>query len=69
VTGSVGAEALLDHLAAEDLSKFDMPEWFLSLVAMPLTASGKILKRELAAMVARGELTPRPVRYTAKTGA
>ncbi|MDF2434632.1 MAG: acyl-CoA synthetase, partial [Mucilaginibacter sp.] len=44
----------------------DMPEWFLSVKEMPLTASGKILKRELAAMVARGELAPEPVRYDAE---
>ena len=66
VIGNLAADALLDHLAAEELSKFDMPEWYLPLDKMPLTASGKILKRELAAMVARGELTPQPVRFIAK---
>lgn len=66
VIGDIEPEALLAHLAAEDLSKFDMPEWYLNLAAMPLTASGKILKRELAAMVARGELSPQPVRYVPK---
>jgi len=53
----------LAHLASEGLSKYDMPEWFLDIDAMPLTASGKILKRELVDMVARGELNPVAVRY------
>jgi acyl-CoA synthetase len=54
---------MLAHLAREGLSKYDMPEWFLDIDAMPLTASGKILKRELVDMVARGELNPVAVRY------
>ncbi|QYU66728.1 fatty acid--CoA ligase family protein [Leptolyngbya sp. 15MV] len=57
---------LLDHLAAEGLSIYDMPERFLRLDAFPLTASGKVLKRELTAMVARGELAPKPVRHKRK---
>ena len=64
VIGKIGGDEMLLHLAAEDLSKFDMPEWFLAISALPLTASGKILKRELVAMVARGELSPLPVRFT-----
>jgi acyl-CoA synthetase len=30
---------------------------------LPLTASGKILKRELVEMVKRGTFSPEPVRY------
>lgn len=63
VIGELAAEEMLAHLAAEDLSKFDMPEWFITLEAMPLTASGKILKRDLAEMVKKGEIAPSPVRY------
>ncbi len=66
VIGDVGALDLLDHLAREGLSKYDMPEWFVAVAAFPLTASGKILKRELAEMVKRGDLAPCPVRYVAK---
>ncbi len=66
VIGSVSAEEMLDHLAAEGLSKFDMPEWFISVESFPLTASGKILKRDLETMVACGELSPQPVRYLEK---
>lgn len=63
VIGNVDAAQMLGHLAAEDLSKFDMPEWFIALPEMPLTASGKILKRELAQMVAKAEITPEAVRF------
>ena len=57
---------LLDHLAAEGLSKYDMPEYFVALEAFPLTASGKILKRELITMARRGEIMPTPIRYVEK---
>ena len=63
VIGDVSPEEMLAHLAREGLSKYDMPEWFLDVRAMPLTASGKILKREMIDMVGRGELSPLPVRY------
>jgi acyl-CoA synthetase len=63
VIGEATPDALLSHLAAEGLSRFDMPEWFLRVDQFPLTASGKILKRELVAMARRGELAPEPVRY------
>ena len=43
-----------------------MPEYFLALDAVPLTPSGKILKRELSAMVERGDLKPTPVRFQPK---
>lgn len=56
---------ILQHLANEGLSKYDMPEYFAVLKEFPLTASGKILKRELAQWVASGRLQPEPVRYRA----
>jgi acyl-CoA synthetase len=59
------AEEILAHLAREGLSKFDMPEYFLTLSEFPLTASGKILKRELMQRVESGQLQPQPVRYRA----
>ena len=65
IIGGIEPAALLDHLAAEGLSKYDMPEYFLRLDAFPLTPSGKILKRELIEMVKRGELSAVPVRYSA----
>jgi len=57
------AQELLQHLFDVGLSKFDMPEYFLSLSAFPLTASGKVLKRELVAWVRSGRARPQPVRW------
>jgi acyl-CoA synthetase len=54
---------VLQHLHAVGLSKYDMPEFFIVMPAFPLTASGKILKRELIEMTKRGELQPTPVRW------
>ncbi|MEX3959776.1 class I adenylate-forming enzyme family protein [Trinickia sp. EG282A] len=58
-------EDLLAHLANSGLSKYDMPEYFLALDRFPLTASGKILKRDLVEMTLRGDLEPISVRYKA----
>jgi acyl-CoA synthetase len=66
VVASVGCridpEALTRELAAAGLPKHDTPEFILPLSEMPLTASGKIVKRELARWVAAGEARPTPVR-------
>ncbi len=59
----VHAEGMLDHLHAAGLSKYDMPEFFITLDAFPLTASGKILKRELAEWVKSGRIAPEPARW------
>ncbi|HXQ49921.1 MAG TPA: class I adenylate-forming enzyme family protein [Stellaceae bacterium] len=61
------AEELLAHLDGLGLSRYDMPEYFMAIGALPLTASGKILKRELASRVERGLLTPAPVRWQARS--
>jgi acyl-CoA synthetase len=68
VAGSIAADELLAHLGREGLSKYDMPEYFARLEAFPLTASGKILKRELIEMVKRGAIKPVAVRFQAKEG-
>jgi len=68
VTGAAAPHALIEHLGREGLSKYDMPEYFVRLEQFPLTASGKILKRELIDMVKRGELAPEPIREQAKKG-
>ncbi|MFZ2005071.1 MAG: class I adenylate-forming enzyme family protein, partial [Stellaceae bacterium] len=59
-----GADAMLAHLSAEGLSKYDMPEYFIAMEAYPLTASGKILKRELVEWAKSGRIAPAPVRWT-----
>src|SRR3954454_20052651 len=53
---------LVRHLAAMGLPRSEMPEFMLQLDRMPLTASSKIVKRELIKGVAEGRLTPLPVR-------
>ena len=62
VIGEVEPTDLLAHLVNEGLSKYDMPEYFLRVAEFPLTASGKILKRELVDMVRRGDVAPAPIR-------
>jgi len=64
IIGDVDAKAMLAHLHGQGLSKHDMPEFFMRVDKFPLTASGKILKRELEQMVKRGDLVPAPVRFT-----
>jgi acyl-CoA synthetase len=56
-------DEILEHLAREGLSKFDMPEYFAVVEEFPMTASGKILKRELVQWVRSGRLRPEPIRY------
>jgi len=59
----VTGDALLDHLHAVGLSRYDMPEYFIALEAFPLTASGKVLKRELQEWVKQERVAPQPVRW------
>ena len=61
---SAEADAMLAHLHAEGLSRYDMPEYFIAMDAFPLTASGKILKRELVEWAKSGRIAPEPVRWT-----
>jgi acyl-CoA synthetase (AMP-forming)/AMP-acid ligase II len=63
---SIESNELLTHLAAVGLSKFDMPEYFLTLNEIPLTPNGKMLKRAITDDIAQGRLTPMPVRWQAK---
>lgn len=60
---SVDPQALLSHLHAEGLSKYDMPEFFLQVDEIPLSASGKIMKRVLVSPVSDGTLVPQAVRF------
>jgi acyl-CoA synthetase len=65
--GESGAgDAMLAHLSAEGLSKYDMPEYFIAMESYPLTASGKILKRELVEWAKSGRIAPAPVRWTGR---
>ena len=60
---------LLDYLYENGLSKYDMPEYVVFLEQLPLTSSGKILKRELTDAVDRGDLIPSLVRWQQKPAA
>jgi acyl-CoA synthetase len=61
--GSVEPDALLAHLHDAGLSRYDMPEYFIAMDAFPLTASGKILKRELVLQAKEGRIQPTPIRW------
>jgi acyl-CoA synthetase len=53
---------LLRELEAAGLAKYDLPEFVLPVAAMPLTPSGKIIKRELIRWAAEGKVKPIPLR-------
>jgi acyl-CoA synthetase len=61
----IDGKQLLAHLAQAGLSKYDMPEYYVALDEFPLTASGKILKRELIEWTKSGRVKPEPVRFQA----
>jgi acyl-CoA synthetase len=65
----VDPQAVLEHLDASGLARYDMPEFILQLSEMPLTASGKLLKRELVQRVAEGRVRPLPVRFRSRSAA
>lgn len=52
---------LVKYLTAEGLSRYDMPEYFAWIDEMPVTPSGKIMKRTLLEMVSNGRLIATPV--------
>ena len=56
-------------VAAAGVSKYDLPEFLLCLAELPLTASGKIVKRELVRWVAEGQVQPQPLRTDAPVAA
>jgi len=62
------ASDLLAQLDQLGLSKFDMPEYFISVAEIPLTPSGKLLKRDLVQQIQTGKIVPQPVKYLAKAG-
>jgi acyl-CoA synthetase len=60
---AVTPDELLAHLNAAGLSKFDMPEYFLTLDEIPLTPNGKMLKRAIVDWIRDGKVKPEPVRF------
>ena len=55
-------EQILRHLNAEGLSKYDMPEYLVEIDDMPMTPGGKVIKRELLALISAGRVNPQPVK-------
>jgi acyl-CoA synthetase len=49
---------ILEHLEAGGVSRSDLPEFIVFLTEMPLTVSGKIVKRELVRWVVEGRVQP-----------
>jgi len=66
---SIAPLELLSYLDQSGLSRYDMPEYFLALDAIPLTASGKIRKVDLVERVSTGELKPEAIRWSAPASA
>ena len=62
------ADEILNHLDAAGLSKYDMPEYFLQVDEIPLTASGKIRKRDVVDWIAEGRVHPMAIRWQTKAG-
>jgi acyl-CoA synthetase (AMP-forming)/AMP-acid ligase II len=62
------ADEILHHLDAAGLSKYDMPEYYLEVDEIPLTASGKIRKRDVIDWIAEGRVHPTAIRWQAKAG-
>src|SRR5581483_5701835 len=60
---SVEPAAMLQHLDAAGLSRYDMPEYFLTLDEIPLTANGKIRKNAIVDWIAQGRVTPIAARF------
>jgi acyl-CoA synthetase len=59
-------DELLAHLDNAGLSKFDMPEYFLTLDEIPLTPNGKMLKRAIVDWIKEGRIKPEPIRFETK---
>ncbi|MCR8549225.1 acyl--CoA ligase [Salipiger sp. P9] len=59
----ITADEILPHLDHAGLSRYDMPEYLLNVQEIPLSASGKMLKRSLLPEIASGALKPVPVRF------
>jgi acyl-CoA synthetase (AMP-forming)/AMP-acid ligase II len=63
---AASAEEMLRHLDRLGLSKYDMPEFFLEVEEIPLTASGKLRKRDVVDWIAAGRAIPTEIRFARK---
>jgi acyl-CoA synthetase (AMP-forming)/AMP-acid ligase II len=62
------ADEILRHLDAAGLSKYDMPEYYLQVDDIPLTASGKVRKRDVLDWIAEGRVHPTAIQWQTKVG-
>jgi acyl-CoA synthetase len=60
------AQEILEHLDRSGLSKYDMPEYFASVEEIPLTASGKLRKRDISDWITHGSLKPQRIKLQKK---
>jgi acyl-CoA synthetase len=58
---AVDRSDILAHLAVAGLSKYEMPEFFITLDDMPLMPNGKIHRQDLTRWVKEGRIVPEPV--------
>jgi len=61
-------EEILKHLDDGGLSKYEMPEYFLQVDEIPLTASGKVRKRDIVDWIADGRARLTAIGRQAKVG-
>jgi acyl-CoA synthetase (AMP-forming)/AMP-acid ligase II len=61
-------QEILRHLDAAGLSKYDMPEYYLQVDDIPLTASGKVRKRDVVEWIAEGRVHPTAIRWQTLVG-
>lgn len=61
---TIDPQSLLAHLDHSGLSKYDMPEYFLEVSEIPLSAAGKMLKRALVPAINAGIIKPQPIRFS-----
>ena len=54
-------EQILRHLKAEGLSRYDLPEYLVEIDDMPLTPGGKVIKRDILALINAGQVNPQPI--------
>jgi acyl-CoA synthetase (AMP-forming)/AMP-acid ligase II len=59
-------EDILNYLDEAGLSKYDMPEFFLEVDEIPLTASGKMRKRDIVDWIAEGRAAPMAIHWQPK---
>jgi acyl-CoA synthetase len=60
---ALAGEELLAHLDRRGISRYDMPEFYAVLEAIPMTPSGKYFKRGLIEEVRAGRIRPEAVRW------